>query len=275
MPDGPVDHDRPAPPPGHAVPVPSLDIHPRDLIVGLEKGLAVILCFDADRPRLTISEVAQRTALTRAAARRYLLTLAHLGYMVSDGKTFSLSPKVLRLGQSFIQSSRLARIVQPQVFRTAHALREACSVGILDGDDVTNVAVTTADRVVSLTLQPGTRVPAWCTANGRVLIAALTQAEIDAWLVRLSPEPYTPKTITHKERLRVEVAKARAQGYAIVDQELEVGLRTIAVPLRNARGDTVASMNVSVHSARMSLDDMRDQYLPALLQAQAQMRGML
>src|SRR5438105_14520014 len=197
----------------------------RDLIAGLEKGLSVIAAFDQDRPRLTMSEVAALCGLTRAAARRYLITLEHLGYVTSDRKMYSLTPKVLRLGQSYMHSARLPRIVQPELHKLAYALKEASSAGVLDGADVICIAATSAGRVVSSTLQPGTRVPAYCTANGRVLLSALPQHEVDAWIARQTLAPLTANTITHAERLRMEIARTRAQGYALVDQELELGMR--------------------------------------------------
>jgi IclR family pca regulon transcriptional regulator len=247
----------------------------RDLVAGLEKGLAVIEAFDQDRARLSISEVALRTGLTRAAARRYLITLAHLGYVQQDRRLYGLSPKVLRLGQSYMHSARLPRVIQPQLQKLAYAMQEASSAGVLDHDDVISVAAASAGRVVSATLQPGTRVPAHCTSNGRVLVAALDDAAMDAWLARQHLEALTPHTITDRERLRMELLRTRANGYTMVDQEMELGLRTIAVPLRNYRGDTVAAMNVSVHAARLRMDQLVEQCLPALLQAAAQLRTLL
>ena len=249
--------------------------HKRDLIAGLEKGLQVIEAFDQERSRLTISEVAQRTGLTRAAARRYLITLAHLGYVRHEQKLFSLTPMVLRLGQSYLHSARLPRIVQPLLYRLAASLQEAVSAGVLDDDQLVCVAAVSGGRLVSTTLQPGTRVPAFCTANGRMLLASLPPDMIDAFLARLVPEPITAHTIVNKERLALEIARARAQGYALVDQELELGLRTIAVPLRNFRGDTVAAMNVSVHAARMPVEDIVERCLPALIKIQVELSAML
>lgn len=247
----------------------------RDLIAGLEKGLQVIEAFDQERSRLTISEVAQRTGLTRAAARRYLITLAHLGYVRHEQKLFSLTPMVLRLGQSYLHSARLPRIVQPLLYRLAATLQEAVSAGVLDDDQLVCVAAVSGGRLVSTTLQPGTRVPAFCTANGRMLLASLPQELIDAFLVRLVPEQITAHTIVNKERLALEIARARAQGYALVDQELELGLRTIAVPLKNFRGETIAAMNVSVHAARMPLEDIVERCLPALIKIQVELSAML
>jgi IclR family pca regulon transcriptional regulator len=247
----------------------------RDLIAGLEKGLAVIAAFDQDRPRLTMSEVAALCGLTRAAARRYLITLEYLGFVSSERKMYSLTPKVLRLGQSYMHSARLPRIVQPELHKLAYALKEASSAGVLDGADVICIAATSAGRVVSATLQPGTRVPAYCTANGRVLLASLQQTQVDAWIDRQTLAPLTPNTVTSRDRLRVEIARTRAQGYALVDQELELGLRTISVPLKSYRGEVLAAMNVSVHAARVSMDQLIDDCLPALLHAQASLRTVL
>ncbi len=249
--------------------------HPRDLITGLEKGLAVIEAFDQERARLSITEVAAHTGLTRAAARRYLITLAHLGYAQQDGKLFRLTPKVLRLGQSYMHSARLPRVIQPQLQKLAYAFQEASSAGVLQHNDVIAVAAASAGRVVSATLQPGTRVPAYCTSNGRVLVAAMPDAEMQAWLDRQTLEPLTPHTVTSPDRLRLEILRARANGYACVDQELELGLRTLAVPLRNFNGETVAAINISVHASRMRMDQLIEQCLPALLHAQEQLRTLV
>lgn len=250
-------------------------IAPRDTVAGLANGLGVIEAFDQDRPRLSISEVAQRTGLTRAAARRYLLTLMQLGFVHQDGRLFALSPRVLRLGQSYMRSARLPRVIQPQLQNIALAMQEASSVGVLDGADVIAIAAVTVGRVVSTTLQPGTRVSAHCSANGRVLLAALPDDALDHWLATHPMVARTPRTLTQPQQVREAVLQVRQQGYAMVDQELEVGLRTISVPLRNFRGETVAAMNVSAHAARQQLDELRERCLPVLLQAQAQLAQLL
>jgi IclR family transcriptional regulator, pca regulon regulatory protein len=247
----------------------------RDTVAGLANGLRVIEAFDQDRPRLSISEVAQRTGLTRAAARRYLLTLMQLGFVHQDDRLFALSPRVLRLGQSYMRSARLPRVIQPQLQNIALAMQEASSVGVLDGGDVIAIAAVTVGRVVSPTLQPGTRVPAHCSANGRVLLAALPDDALDHWLATHPMVARTPRTLTQPAQVRDAVMRVREQGYAMVDQELEVGLRTIAVPLKNFRGETVAAMNVSAHAARLQLDELRERCLPVLLQAQAQLTQLL
>ena len=247
----------------------------RDLVAGLEKGLKVIEAFDQERSRLTIAEVAGATGLTRAAARRYLITLTHLGYMRHENKLFSLTPAVLRLGQSYLHSARLPRIVQPLLYRLAYSLGEAASVGVLDHDQLVCVAAVSAGQLVSATLQPGTRVPAYCTANGRMLLASLPQERIDSFLERAAPEQITQHTIVNKERLALEIARARSQGYALVDQELELGLRTVAVPLRNFRGEVVAAMNVSVHAGRLPVEQMVERCLPAMIKIQVELGALL
>ena len=247
----------------------------RDLVAGLEKGLAVIEAFHQERPRLTISEVAERTGLTRAAARRYLLTLTHLGFVHQERKMFALAPRVLRLAQSYMHSARLPRVLQPALLELAHTLKEASAASVLDGADALCIAATSAGRKVSATLQAGTRVPAYCTANGRVLVAALPPGQADAWLARQTLRPMTPYTITQPERLRAQLQLAREQGYATVDQELELAMRTISVPLTNWRGDTVASINLTAHASRVSIDDLVATGLPALRQAQARLRQLL
>jgi IclR family pca regulon transcriptional regulator len=247
-------------------------IGPRDFVTALQDGLQVIAAFDLDRAALSISAVAQRAGLSRAAARRHLLTLCALGYARQDGRSFALTPKVLRLGQSYLHSARLPRLLQPQLTRMALALQEASSAGVLDHDDVISVAAATAGRVVSATLQPGTRVPAWCTANGRVLLGALPNAALDAFLDRATLLPLTPQTITDRDRLRLEVERTRVRGYALVDQELEPGLRTLSVPLRNPRGDVVAAINVSTHAGRLRSEELLERCLPMLLEVQGHLR---
>lgn len=247
----------------------------RDLVAALDKGLQVIEAFDQERPRLTISEVAARTGLTRAAARRYLLTLCHLGFASQDRNLFALTPKVLRLSQSYMHSARLPRIVQPELLKLSHALKEASSAGVLDGSDVLCVAATSAGRVISSTLQPGTRVPAWCTANGRVLLAAWPQDAVQAWIAQQALTERTPHTVTEPAQLAAEIAAVRERGHAAVDQEFEPGLRTVSVPLLNFKGETVAALNVSVHASRMEMDELQEAALPPLRQAQAHLRQIL
>lgn len=247
----------------------------RDLVAGLEKGLAVIGAFDQQRRRLTMTEVATLCGLTRAAARRYLITLQHLGFITRERKTYALTAKVLRLGQSYMHSARLPRVVEPELHRLSMGSKEASAAGVLDGDDVICIAANMAGRQVSQTLQPGTRVPAYCTANGRVLVAGLAPGEADAWIARQTLQPITPHTITDTDRLRGEIAQVRERGWCAVDQEFELGLRTLSVPLRNYAGDTLVALNVSVHATRRSMDDLIHECLPRLRDAQSHLRTLL
>jgi IclR family pca regulon transcriptional regulator len=247
----------------------------RDMIAGLDKGLQVIEAFDQERSRLTIAEVAEHTGLTRAAARRYLLTLTALGYMRQENKQFALTPKLLRLGQSYLHSARLPRIAQPLLYRLAYSLGEAASVGVLDHDELVCVAAVSAGQLISATLQPGTRVPAYCTSNGRVLLASLAPEQAAHYLARAAPEAITAHTIVDPARLEEEIARVRVQGYALVDQELELGLRAIAVPVRNFRGEVVAAMNISVHAGRMSVQQMVERCLPELIKFQVELNALL
>ena len=247
----------------------------RDFVAGLEKGLQVIEAFDQERSRLTVSEVAQRTGLTRAAARRYLLTLVHLGYARQTDKVYSLTPKILRLGQSYLHSARLPRIVQPLLYRLAYALGEAASAGVLEGGDLVCVAAVSAGRVVSATLQPGTRVPAWCTASGRVMLATLSDSALQAYIDTVELEKLTDYTVLDRAVLLAEIGKIRGQGYALVNQEMELGLRTLAVPLRNFKGETVAAMNVSISADRMPVEQVMGVCLPQLVKVQTELSALL
>jgi IclR family pca regulon transcriptional regulator len=249
----------------------------RDRVAGLDKGLAVLQALDQERPRLTIADVALRTGLSRAAARRYLLTLAGLGYVDHDGKTFALTPRLLRLGQGYMRSARLPRLIQPQLNKLALTLQEASSAGVLDGADVISVAAATGGRIVSATLQPGTQVPAYCTANGRVLLAALPAAELDAWFTAHAAgfKALTPRTLLSPAALRSEITRARELGFAQVDEEFEAGLRTLAVPLANRLGQVLAAINVSVHAARVRAQDLPGRALPLLMQVQNELKGLL
>jgi IclR family pca regulon transcriptional regulator len=237
----------------------------------------VLQAFDQDRARLTIADVALRTGLSRAAARRYLLTLAGLGYVDHDGKSFALSPRLLRLGQGYMRSAKLPRLIQPQLNKLALTLQEASSAGVLDGADVISVAAATGGRIVSATLQPGTQVPAWCTANGRVLLAGLPAAELDAWFAAHAGgfTALTPRTLISPAALRSEIARAREQGHAQVDEEFETGLRTLAVPLTNRLGQVLAAINVSVHAARVRAQDLPSRALPMLMQVQNELKNLL
>jgi IclR family pca regulon transcriptional regulator len=234
-------------------------------VQSLERGLAVIRAFDARHSELTLSEVARHCELTRAAARRFLLTLTDLGYVRTDGRMFSLTPRVLELGYSFLSSLSLSEVSQPHLERLVADVHESSSVSVLDGDDIVYVARVPTRRIMTVAINVGTRFPAYATSMGRVLIAHLPETGIAAFLDRVSLDRLTEQTITSAETLGAELKRVREQGWAIVDQELEEGLRSMAAPLHDRSGAVVAAVNVSVHASRTSVDEMRDKLLPRLL----------
>jgi IclR family transcriptional regulator, pca regulon regulatory protein len=234
-------------------------------VQSLERGLAVIRAFGEDRPELTLSEVAQHTGLTRAAARRFLLTLADLGYVHADGRRFSLSPRVLELGYAYLSSLSLPEIAEPHLERLAAEVRESSSVSVLDGDDIVYVARVPTSRIMRVAINVGTRFPAHATSMGRVQLAALAESELAAYLARADLRALTANTVTDPARLRAELDRIRAQGWALVDQELEEGLRSVAAPIRDRAGRVVAAVNVSAHASRASRETVRRVLLPPLL----------
>jgi IclR family pca regulon transcriptional regulator len=235
-------------------------------VQSLERGLAVIRAFGAEEPVLTLSDVARRAGLTRAAARRFLLTLADLGYVRSDGRRFALTPRVLELGYAYLSSLSLPEIAEPHLERLAAEVRESSSVSVLDGDDIVYVGRVPTRRIMRVAINVGTRFPAYATSMGRVLLAGLDPPELDAYLARAAIRPLTPNAIATTHELRAELERVARRGWALVDQELEEGLRSIAVPIRDAGGRVVAAVNVSAHASRTSRDMVRSVLLPPLLE---------
>ncbi len=242
-------------------------------VQSLERGLAVIRAFSPEEPELTLSDVARRTGLTRAAARRFLLTLGDLGYVRSDGKRFTLTPRVLELGYAYLSSLSLPEIAEPHLERLAAEVRESSSVSVLDGDEIVYVGRVPTSRIMRVSINVGTRFPAYATSMGRVLLAALTEAELDAYLARAELEPLTARTLTDAGALRAELDRIRAQGWALVDQELEEGLRSVAAPVRGREGTVVAAVNVSAHASRASREAVRKTLLPPLLATAARIES--
>jgi IclR family pca regulon transcriptional regulator len=238
---------------------------PDHFVQSLERGLAVIRAFGEDAPEMTLSEVAGRAKLTRAAARRFLLTLTDLGYVRTDGRRFALSPRVLELGYAYLSSLSLPEIAEPHLERLVAEVRESSSVSVLDGDDIVYVARVPTSRIMRVAINVGTRFPAHATSMGRVQLAALSDAELDAYLARADLRALTSRTLTEPDALRAELARIRAQGWALVDQELEDGLRSVAAPIRDRTGRVVAAVNVSAHASRASRDTVRKALLPPLL----------
>jgi IclR family pca regulon transcriptional regulator len=235
-----------------------------NFMTSLERGLQVIRAFSEHRRNLTISQISQTTGLSRAAVRRCLYTLRKLGYVAEDDKRFSLKPLVLTLSQSFLSSTPLAVVAQPYLDQVSDRLRESCSVAVLDGDDIVYICRSAETRIMSINLLVGTRLPAYCTSMGQVLLAQLAPTALEAYLERVRLVARTERTVTSVAKLRKLLKAVRESGHALLDQELEVGLRSIAVPVRDARGNVVAAMNVSTHAARVSLDEMHRRFLPVL-----------
>ncbi len=242
--------------------------HPGQFVQSLHRGLAVIRALSAAEPQ-TVSEVAREADLTRATARRFLLTLEQLGYARSRDGRFALTPRVLELGYAYLSSLSLPQVAQPHLVQLVERVHESSSLSVLDGADVVYVARVPTQRIMAVTISVGTRFPAYATSMGRVLLAALEPDALDSILDGLELEPLTRGTVASVGELRSVLDRVHRQGWALVDQELETGLRSIAVPVRGADGTVVAAVNVSTHATRTSLDDMRRVLLPALQDAAA------
>ncbi len=253
--------------------LPALD--KRDWIAGLEKGLAIIECFDDANPRLTASEAGARCGLTRTASRRYLLTLKHLGYIASDGKLFWLTPRILRLGQSYLESARLPRIVQPFLQRVTAGTHESAFVSVMDGDDIVYIARNGSSRAMNTGYVLGARVQAQVTAAGMMLLALQGEAWLDDWLAGHALKTYTSSTIASKDRLRIELARVRSQGWAVSEQQLELYFRGVAVPLRDRHGDVVGALSVTMPMGHESREDAVSRVLPVLNETAQAMRNMI
>jgi IclR family transcriptional regulator, pca regulon regulatory protein len=244
-----------------------------DFVQSLERGLSVIRAFDHEHPELTLSEVAARTDVTRAVARRFLLTLAALGYVRSDGKFFSLTAKVLELGYAYLSSLSLPEVAEPHLEDLVSEVNESSSVSVLDGHDVVYVARVPVSRIMTVAISVGTRFPAYATSMGRVLLAGLPEPELSSYLSAVRLSPLTSRTVTSVSALQAELARVRSQGWALVNQELEEGLRAVAAPIHDRTGRVVAALNISAHASRTSLETMRRDLLPPLLKAAARVEA--
>ncbi len=246
-----------------------------NFVAGLQKGLAVMECFDDEHERLTIAEIARMTGLSRAAVRRCLLTLQALGYAGLDGKFFTLKPRILKLGYAYLSSTALPQLLQPFLEEVSEATHESCSASLLDGEEIVYIARAATKRIMSVGLSVGSRLPAFCTSMGRVLLAALPPDEARARLAGAERRRLTPLTRTAVEELLAILDKVRGAGYAINDQELEMGLASIAVPVVNAAGRTVAAINLGAQAARVTAGELAERFLPRLLNAQASLRPLI
>jgi IclR family pca regulon transcriptional regulator len=241
--------------------------HPSDHVQSLERGLAVLCAFSREHPALTLSEVARDTGLPRATARRLLHTLQTLGYINADRRSFQLTPKVLDIGYAYVSSLALSDLALPTMEALSEQVHESCSAAVLDDTEIVYVARVPTKRIMTIALALGSRLPAATTSMGRVLLADLPQAERDEVLARTELVAHTDHTVTDVRQLNKIIDEAGAQGWCLVDQELEMGLRSIAAPLRDAGGRAVAAMNISTHAARVTVKQMREEFVPRLLAA--------
>lgn len=246
-----------------------------NFMTSLARGLVVIRAFTDRTPRLSIAEVARAAGLPRAAARRCLHTLQRLGYAGSDGRSFFLKPKILSLGYAFLSSTPLSATLQPFLERVSERLHESSSAGVLDEGDVVYIARAQTKRIMSVGLSVGSRLPAHCTSMGRVLLAHLPPEELDRQLAQAPLRALTDRTVTDAAELRRILVQTRARGFALVDQELEIGLRSLSVPVLSAAGQVVAAMNVSAQAQRVARREMEARFLPELQAAAAELRHLL
>lgn len=244
-----------------------------DFVQSLERGLAVIRAFGPDQPRLTLSEVARAAGITRAAARRFLLTLVDLGYVRSDGREFSLRPRILELGYAYLSGMSLPDVAYPHIQELVDKVRESSSVAVLDGDEIVDIARVPAKRIMTVSVPVGTRFRAHASSKGRVLLANLPPAELDRYFGGAHLDRLTSNTVTDPDRLRRILDEVRRQGFAIVDQEVEEGIRSVAVPIHDAGGTTVAAMNISAYATRVSVDAVREEFLPNLISTAQQIEA--
>jgi IclR family transcriptional regulator, pca regulon regulatory protein len=235
-----------------------------DFVLSLARGLAVVEAFEGHTGGRSVGEIARHSGLSRAAVRRLLMTLQRLGYAECSGSVFRLTPRVLRLGFSYLSSTSLATIAQPILERVTEVVHESSSLCVLEGDEIVYLARSTAKRVMSVGLSVGSRLPAYCSSMGRVLLGALPEDQLLDYLQRVPIAALTPKTITDKAVVGDIIRRVRSDGFALTDEELELGLRSIAVPVKNRRDRVLAAMNIGVHAARVSTAEMVHRFLPVL-----------
>nr|WP_137885774.1 IclR family transcriptional regulator C-terminal domain-containing protein [Pseudomonas sp. 2FE] len=247
-----------------------------NFMTSLARGLAVIHAFQERKRHLTIAQISHRTEIPRAAVRRCLYTLMKLGYVTTDGRTYSLLPKVLTLGHAYLSSTPLAVTAQPILDRLSEQLHEACSIATLEGDEILYLARSaTPQRLISVDLSVGSRLPAYCTSMGRILLAALDDAALSDYLGHADLQVKTSRTVHTPEALRASIEEIRRQGWVVIDQELEVGLRSVAVPVRDSAGQVLAALNVGTHAGRVTRKELESRFLPALLEASKELSARL
>ena len=247
----------------------------RDWIAGMERGFSVIECFDETHPRLTAQQVGELSGLTRTAARRYLLTLANLGYVASDGKFFWLTPRVLRLGQHYLESARLPRIAQPFLQRLSTQTGEIAMLSVLDGLDCVYIARNGPNRAMNSGFVLGSRVPGYTTSAGMLMLAHRSLEAIDEWLANTPLPAFTDFTITEPDHMRRTLMQIRQQGWSLSEQQFDVGYRGVAFPLRDHRGDMLGALSLNMPMQGETSEAVVNRVLPALRDTAQAMRNLL
>ena len=244
-------------------------------MTSLARGLAVVKAFSDQRRAMTIAQISHKTGIPRAAVRRCLYTLKQLGYADSEANNFYLKPKILTLGYSYLSSTPLTISAQACLNHVSRTLNESCSLTVLDELEVLYISRSATSRVMSVALNAGSRLPAYCTSLGRVMLAAMSDAELDAYFEKATLRAFTDRTIISESGLRAILIDVRQSGYAVVEEELEIGLCSIAVPVRGASGTTVAALNVGAQSTRVTRFQLEKTFLPALLNAASELSVLL
>jgi IclR family transcriptional regulator, pca regulon regulatory protein len=250
-------------------------IDPADLIAGLGRGLNVVESFDDEHWRMTVADVAARTAIPRTAARRYLLSLRHFGYADSDGKHYWLTPRVLRLGQAYLEAARLPRLVRPFIQQASAATGETVNVSVLDGDDVLYVARSNSPRLVSIGFHAGARAPAHVVSPGPVLLAALKEPALAKWIEQHDFAAYTPESVTDRRTFLRQVRLAQAQGWWATAGQLDTGLTGVSMPLKDRRGRCIAAVGMTVQTVHWNMQRVATQLLPVLQSVAQDLRQIL
>ncbi|WP_347559057.1 IclR family transcriptional regulator C-terminal domain-containing protein [Robbsia sp. KACC 23696] len=253
----------------------SLHIHKRDLISGLQKGLGLLQLFSASVPRMTVPQAALLADMSQSAARRFLLTLVHDGYAETDGRNYWLTAKTLGIAQAYADSAKFPKVVRPVADHVSRVTQEHASVAVRDGNHMVFVARSRNSHVSSATIRVGARVPMYCTASGRLLLATLTQTKLDQYFAEEALTAVTPYTKTGIDEVTAEVRRAGVQGYSIVNEELEIGMRVMGVPLKNRDFKFAGALCLTTHVSHVSEADMISRYLPVLYEAQALLQPIL
>jgi IclR family pca regulon transcriptional regulator len=239
----------------------------KEFVRSVERAFSIVRAFGRESPSLTLSQVAQRTGLTRASARRFLMTLESLGYIGSEDRQFFLRPRILDLGFAYLSSVPVFDIVETHMEAVVQQVQESSSASVLDGTDVIYILRVPTKRIMSVQIEVGTRLPAYATSMGRVLLSALAPERLENYLREVKMEQLTPTTVTDHRGLRLALAQVREQGWCLLDQELEVGVRSVAVPLHDPAGQVFAAMNISTNATRVPAERLLGEYLPLLRKA--------